>query len=119
MLLAHLLPKLPTFGSARESVLIEYFLRKDEIEYARDLAQAQLGLDPKKGIERFVDFQKTIFPWMETAQKREKESHANVLKKFVNAGALVVSQSMTPGKGTPTPGAGKNNQVISRMKRSK
>lgn len=112
MLLAHLLPKLPRFGSARESVLIEYFLRKDEIAYARDLAQAQLGLDPKKGIERFVEFQNTIFPWMATAQKREKEGHASVLKKFVDSGALVVTPGAVPDTKTP-----RNNQVVSQMKR--
>lgn len=57
----------------------------------RDLAHAQLTIDQKEGLTRFIEFQKAMFPWMETAQKREKSSHAEALKREIMKGPLVVS----------------------------
>ena len=81
----------PPRRSVRESLLQLYFLRKDEIDYMRDLAHAQLTIDQKEGLTRFIEFQKAMFPWMETAQKREKDSHAEALKREIMKGPLVVS----------------------------
>lgn len=83
----------PRPGSARESVLIEYFLRRDEISYARDLAHAQLALDPKEGVKRFVDFQNIQFPWLKTAKNREKDRMVDVLKDWAKTGPLNVSRT--------------------------
>lgn len=81
----------PPHGSARESVLIDYFQRKDEISYARDLAKAQLMLDPKEGVKRFTEFHKILFPWVETAVAREKQKTKDELVKFIQSGPLAVS----------------------------
>jgi hypothetical protein len=83
----------PIPGSARESVLIEYYLRLDEINYARDLAQAQLALDPKEGAKRFDEFRHVQFPWLRTAQKREREKVVSELQKWAKSGPIQISRN--------------------------
>ena len=71
-------------------------MKKDEIDYMRDLAHAQLNIDQKEGFKRFLEFQRAMFPWMETAQKREKDSHADALRKEVMRGPLMVAPQAQP-----------------------
>ncbi len=96
MMLAEMSSQPPPRRSVRASLLQQYYLRRDEISYQRDLAQAQLIIDQKHGIEKFAQFQKMMFPWMETAQRREKESHAEVLRKEINRGPLLVTAQGEP-----------------------
>lgn len=91
-LLGATLSRPPIPGSARESVLIEYYLRLDEINYARDLAQAQLALDPKEGAKRFDEFRHVQFPWLRTAQKREREKVVAELQNWAKSGPIQISR---------------------------
>jgi len=89
-LLFHTLREPPKKGSLRESILLLYVLKKAEIEYTRDLALAQIQLDKDKGLERFNEYRKTMFPWVETAKKRDDEAHRKILDEAVKRGPLVV-----------------------------
>lgn len=84
----------PKKGSLRESVLLLYCLKREEIEYTRDLALAQIQISKEKGVEAFNDYRKVMFPWVDTAQKREEDTHKKLLEQLVKAGPL----SITPMK---------------------
>ena len=86
----------PQKGTLRESVLLLYVLKKEEIEYARDLALAQIQLDKDKGLERFNEYRKTMFPWVETAKKRDEDFHRKLLADVVKQGPLFVQATHTP-----------------------
>lgn len=85
------LREVPRKGSLRESVLLLYVLKKEEIEYARDLAMAQVQLDKDKGLERFNEYRKVMFPWVETAKKRDDDFHKKLLAEVVKRGPLTVT----------------------------
>jgi hypothetical protein len=87
----------PPKGSLRESVLLLYLLKKEEQEYSRDLALVQVQVDKDKGIERFNEYRKTMFPWIESAQAREKDIHAQILQRMVKEGPLTVRPMPTRG----------------------
>lgn len=72
-------------------MLLLYCLKKEEREYTRDLALVQMQIDKDKGVERFNDYRKTMFPWIDTAQKREKDIHSEALQRMVKEGPLVVT----------------------------
>ncbi len=80
----------PVKGSLRESVLLLYCIKKEEIQYIRDLALAQIQVAKDRGIEFFDDYRKKMFPWIETAKGREKDQHTKLLEQIVKAGPLVV-----------------------------
>lgn len=80
----------PQKGSLRESILLLYVLKKEEIEYTRDLALAQVQVDKDKGIERFNEYRKVMFPWIETAKKRDDDAHKKLLADVVKQGPIVV-----------------------------
>lgn len=80
----------PKKGSLRESVLLLYCLKKEEIEYTRDLALAQIQLSKEKGAEFFNDYRKAMFPWIDTAKKRDEDSHKKLLEQIVKNGPLSV-----------------------------
>lgn len=84
------LREVPRKGSLRESVLLLFVLKKEEIEYARDLALAQIQLDKDKGLERFNEYRKAAFPWVETAKKRDEDAHKKLLAQVVKQGPIVV-----------------------------
>lgn len=92
-------------------MLIEYYLRCDEISYARDLAHAQLSLDPKEGIKRFVDFQHIQFPWLKEAAKREQQKAKDALESWVKSGALTVSRSADDVR--------RHHQAVSHLRKNK
>ncbi len=80
----------PKKGSLRESVLLLYVLKKEEIEYTRDLALAQIQISKDKGVEIFNEYRKAMFPWVDTAQKREETNHKKILEQIVKAGPLSI-----------------------------
>lgn len=82
--------EVPRKGSLRESVLLLFIMKKEEIEYMRDLALAQVMVDKEKGIDRFNEYRKTMFPWIETAKRRDEDAHKKLLKEVVQQGPLVV-----------------------------
>lgn len=67
-------------------------LRKEQITYSRDLALAQIQIDKDKGLERFQEYRKEMFPWVETAKKRDEDAHKKILAEVVKKGPLVVSK---------------------------
>jgi hypothetical protein len=80
----------PKKGSLRESVLLLYCLKREEIAYMRDLAMAQIQVSKDKGIELFNEYRKAMFPWVDTATKREETNHKKILEQFVKAGPIGV-----------------------------
>lgn len=88
--------EVPPKGSLRESVLLLYVLKKEQIEYARDLALAQIQIDKERGLERFNEYRKEMFPWVDTAKKREEDAHKEILEKVVKGGPLVVRAMHQP-----------------------
>lgn len=75
-----------------------FVLKKEEIGYLQELAQAQLILDKEKGLERFLEYQKQRFPWVETAKTREKDLHKKILEDVVKRGPiLVTAENKKPG----------------------
>lgn len=80
----------PPKGSLRESVLLLYVLKKEEIQYMRDLAVAQILVSKEKGAEVFDKYTKTMFPWTEVAKTREEDQHKKILEQIVRAGPLTV-----------------------------
>jgi hypothetical protein len=80
----------PRKGSLRESVLLLYCLKKEDIMYMRDLALAQIQVSKEKGAEAFNEYRKVMFPWVETAVKRDDIQHKELLERIVKAGPLSV-----------------------------
>lgn len=64
--------------------------------YSKDLALAQIILDKKTGAERFNEYRQALFPWLETAQKREKDSFKQLLEKVVKEGPLSIKRAGGP-----------------------
>lgn len=83
-------------GSLRESVLLLYVLKKEEIEYSKELAMAQIQIDKEKGLEQFEKYRKKMFPWVDTAKRREKDIHQKVLLAAVKAGPMTVTPLQQP-----------------------
>ena len=69
----------PRPGSLRESLLILYVLKKEQIEHARLRTLAQALVDKEKAVEVFQEYQKTAFPWIATQKRRDKEEHVRLL----------------------------------------
>ena len=70
--------------------MLLYVLKREEREYMRDLSLAQIQLNKDKGAERFNEFRKLMFPWIETAKARDDDEHKRVLKEVIGRGPLVV-----------------------------
>jgi hypothetical protein len=80
----------PPRGSLRESILMLYVLKKEQVEHARLRALAQAILDKDKGAEVFNDYMKLAFPWLETQKKRNDSEHARILADEVKRGGMQV-----------------------------
>lgn len=78
----------PRPGSLRESLLILYVLKKEQIEHARLRTLAQALVDKEKAVEVFQEYQKTAFPWIATQKRRDKEEHVRLLLEEVKRGVL-------------------------------
>lgn len=88
----------PRKGSLRESLLMLLILKKEYIEYSRLRALAQAIVNKEKGPEAFDEFRKTAFPWVETQQKRDRESHIKILQDEIKRGVLEIRPMVDPGK---------------------
>ena len=78
----------PPKGSLRESVLIQYVLKKEHIEHARLRALAQAIVNKEKAVEAFEEYQQTAFPWIATQKRRDAQAHIQLLADEVKRGAL-------------------------------
>lgn len=56
----------------------------------RDLAFAQVQVSKDKGVEVFNEYRKAMFPWIDTAQKRDEGQHKQILEQFVKSGPMTV-----------------------------
>jgi hypothetical protein len=92
--LYQLLREPPEKGSLRESVLLLYVMKQQQIAFLRDLALAQVIVSKKYDV--FEDYQKEMFPWLETAKKRDKVDHIKKLIEEVQRGPISVSASPVP-----------------------
>lgn len=86
----------PKKGSLRESVLLLYVLKREDISYMRDLAVAQMQISKEKGVELFNEYRQKMFPWVDKAQEREKDFHKNLLAQIVKNGPISVTPLHTP-----------------------
>ncbi len=73
-----------------------FFLMEEERKYMGELALAQLQLEKEKGVERFEEYRKMVFPWIKVAQDREKEVYRKALERAVRQGPLRVSRQFPP-----------------------
>lgn len=80
----------PRKGSLRESVLLLYCLKREEIAYTRDLAMAQIQISPEKGVEVFHKYQKAMFPWVDSGKGRVEDHHKKLLDQAVKMGPLSI-----------------------------
>jgi len=78
----------PERGSLRESVLVLYVLKKEQIEHARFRALAQGIVNKEKAVEAFEQYQRAAFPWIETQKRRDAEAHIKLLVEEVKRGTL-------------------------------
>ena len=78
----------PPKGSPRESILILYVLKKEQIEHARLRALAQAIISKDKGKEVFDDYMNVAFPWLASSKKQEKNDHIRILMEEVKKGQL-------------------------------
>ena len=76
--------------------MLLYVLKKEEIEYSKELAMAQIQIDKEKGLEQFENYRKKMFPWVDTAKRREKDIHQKVLLDAVKGGPLVIRPMEQP-----------------------
>lgn len=86
----------PKRGSLRESVLFYLVLKKEDIETSKTkvIVQALAEAAPKEGRESiqkaWKEFIQDVYPWAETAKKREVGEWAQRLAQEVARGPLAV-----------------------------
>lgn len=90
----HTLREPPEKGSLRESILLLYVMKERNITFLRDLALAQVIVNKKYDV--FEDYQKELFPWLETAKKRERVDHIKKLMEEVRRGPISISAAHVP-----------------------
>lgn len=90
----HTLREPPEKGSLRESILLLYVMKERNITFLRDLALAQVIANKKYDV--FEDYQKELFPWLETAKKRERVDHIKKLMEEVRRGPITVTAAHVP-----------------------
>jgi hypothetical protein len=56
----------------------------------RDLALAQIQISKDKGVEFFNEYQKAMFPWIETGKGRVEDHHKKMLEQAVKMGPLSI-----------------------------
>jgi hypothetical protein len=74
----------------RESLLVLYVLKREQIEHARTRVLAQTLVDKDKGVEAFEQYRKVAFPWAEAHAKAADRKMVERLMNEVGAGALAV-----------------------------
>lgn len=78
----------PRKGSLRESLLMQYVLKRDLIEHARFRALATAITNKDKASEIFEEYRKEAFPWVETQKNRDADNTKRLLQEEVKRGAL-------------------------------
>jgi hypothetical protein len=78
----------PRKGSLRESLLMQYVLKRDLIEHARFRALATAITNKEKASDIFEEYRKEAFPWVETQKNRDAENTKRLLQEEVKRGAL-------------------------------
>jgi len=80
----------PPSGSVRESLLLLFVLKREQIEHARWRALIQTVIDKEKGIESFDTYRKLIFPWSDDANERRQAEAKKLLVAEIARGGLAV-----------------------------
>ena len=80
----------PPKGSLRESLLMQYVLKRDLIEHARLRALATTMINKEKAPEIFEEYRKEAFPWVETQKKRDNDATIKILNEEVKRGGLSI-----------------------------
>lgn len=88
----------PPKGSLRESLLILFVLKREQVAYARDRALVQSLIVKEKGPEAFEEFRKLAFPWVEVQKGRDREDHIRILQEEIKRGVLTVTPAEGPKK---------------------
>lgn len=80
----------PPKGSLRESVLLMYVLKRDQVEHGRLRALATAIINKEKAGEAFDDYMKQAFPWLESQKSRDHQRNITLLKEEIkrNAGGF-------------------------------
>ncbi len=84
------LRELPKKGSLQEWLLTLFLLKKEEIEYARELAFAQILVEKEKGIESWKIYQEIARPYIKTAQEEQKQAFIKKLREEAARGPMLV-----------------------------
>jgi len=71
-------------------------MRLENIEHAKFRAQAQIHMDPEKGVEVFEEYMKIAFPYLESAKKQEKADHIKALESWTKRGPMVITPMLSP-----------------------
>ena len=85
----------PEVGSLRESLLLAYVYRQQEIEYLSRLALAQLIVD-KENDKHFKSLRNAMFPWIEQTAKRDQDAHIKALTDEIKRGPMSVRAVDSP-----------------------
>jgi hypothetical protein len=73
-----------------------YVLKKEEIDFKKQLALAQLAIDQKQGTERFEEYKKEAFPWVQSAVKKADDYHREKLMQAIQEGPLAIKPVAAP-----------------------
>lgn len=84
----------PKKGSLRESILLMYVMRQQNIAFLSQLALAQVIINKKS--DTFEDLRKEMFPWLETIKEKDKTEHIKKLFSEIKDGPLAVSALAVP-----------------------
>jgi hypothetical protein len=76
--------------------MLVYVMKKEEINFMRDLAMAQVVIDGKSGVKAFEEYRKIVFPWAENAAKVEQDKYKEILNKAVAQGPLRITSVTKP-----------------------
>jgi hypothetical protein len=84
------LRELPPRGSLRESILILYSMKQEEIAHAKMFVTIQTMLDKEKAAEAFESYKRSAFPWIESIKNKDRASQVAQLMDEVKQGPLSV-----------------------------
>lgn len=65
-------------------------MKQEEVAHARVRALTQVLLDKEKGVEAFEEYMRAAFPWVITANKKDKRAQIDKLMDEVKRGPMAV-----------------------------
>ncbi len=89
MYLEHL-QQYPPKGSLQETALLLTYFKRQEAVLLRDVAILQALKPDKTAIERFEDYKKAAFPFVEGGRKEEQKRIANALEQVRTMGPMII-----------------------------